>query len=63
MSTELGSDEILFDYIHPDKIEFSEAHDFAVCIADGMLESSRIHTSFMSELHVRTERVNPNLNC
>ena len=37
MSAELCSDEILFDYIHPDKVKFSEAHDFAVAIADGML--------------------------
>ena len=34
-STELCSDEILFDYIHPDKIDIGEAHEFAVAIADG----------------------------
>lgn len=34
-STELCSDEILFDYIHPDKIDIGEAHKFAVAIADG----------------------------
>ena len=36
-TAELCSDEILFDYIHPDKIDVDEAHEFAVGIADGKL--------------------------